>query len=1130
MEKSPCTTESLRIPDTTALKQSTEKSDEVTENKNVLCSSKSLEQIKEESEHDNIESESATESDTSKPSIKAETGSSKLPQINFRRINFAHQLQPASLTLQVNILNVETEALLDTGARICLMKRSEAERLDVCVDSSNASEIYGIGGKQKPNRIQTHGTVNVALRITQIEFPTVQFHVVEDHHIDYPIFIGLDFLRKYKLTVNICKQRISHTDSKTGAKWDLYLFPENYRLIMSNILCRAVGNIKINANELPTTLIPVKLYYPSGYIPNLESENTLMYYDGDLALPAGNHLKGNAGILDLKKPTILVSALASCEIFIKSGEVMGKSHTVVYEDEIADAIEVNAVMPTKENPPQLDFATTLQNLSNDLTQDQKDQILKLFREQEEVMSTSDSDGGTIDAEKFKIRLYDETPVYHRPRRFPDPVSQEVERHCEGLIANGIIEPSKSPYNCRVLPIRKKDGSLRLCMDYRDLNSKTIPDRHPMPNITDSIYSLHGSKFFTTLDLVRGYYQLPVEEESRPYTAFSTSRGHWQYKRMPFGLRNAPAAFQRAMQQVLRDLPIDKVVIYLDDILIISKDFKEHLQLVRRVLKTLRSHGIKIKMEKCAWFQDKVEFLGHEISQEGLSKRSKYINEIREFPKPENVRELRQFLGLVNWQRKFIKNCAEIGKPLYRLTGGKRTRKLTWTPEMDSAFEQLKIALEQDIILAFPNFRGDAPPMELYVDASATGVGVCLCQQQDGERRVIAYDSYFFSDAQQKYSTIERELVAIRWGVKAFRPFLFGQPFILHTDHQPLVYLHNMKLVDNRLARTLEDLAEFEFTIKYTPGRANEAADAMSRKHHLHPESEFLPPDTILPEGIQIVMPAIPGGGDSLFAALVASYQTVNSEAAVMTSASLRKELVEDLLNNRKLFGLPSNKKFTKLLKSMRYPEVFPIQDVLVAFAERYKVTVFVHYGFGRPVVYRGKSEESPHRIHLQCLAGIHYNALTEMPVFKSSVVSDWCVPKDKIMTVCTVYNSSKENQLPAIYSVDEDPEEENGNGNIEQSTKVVKNPSCDHNLDGTVATVNIQDYTCCAMLDSGAFVNLMCERVFKKLPYQKFEDSNICYIRGIGLGSALVRGTTTQDLSLGSVTGATPVHIVQATF
>ena len=174
-------------------------------------------------------------------------------------------------------------------------------------------------------------------------------------------------------------------------------------------------------------------------------------------------------------------------------------------------------------------------------------MCQLLKEHQNVISKGQDDVGRIDVGKLEIKLYDHTPIYHRPRRFPEPVAGEIERECEQLMAQDIIEQSHSSYNCRVLPIRKPDGSLRLCMDYRELNSKTIPDRFPMTNLIDLVYRLHGHEYFTSIDLVRGYYQMEVDKDSREYTAFSTSRGHWQYKRMPFGLKNAPAAFQRAMQ-------------------------------------------------------------------------------------------------------------------------------------------------------------------------------------------------------------------------------------------------------------------------------------------------------------------------------------------------------------------------------------------------------------------------------------------------------------------------------------------------------------------------------------------------------------------------------------------------------
>ena len=414
-----------------------------------------------------------------------------------------------------------------------------------------------------------------------------------------------------------------------------------------------------------------------------------------------------------------------------------------------------------------------------------------------------------------------------------------------------------------MPIRKKDGTIRLCVDYRKLNQITIPDRYPLPAIGDVISGLGGVKYFTTLDLVRGYYQMPVEEASREFTAFSTPRHHWQFKRLPFGLKNAPAAFQREMQAVLSGFSWKKVLVYIDDILIVEDSFEKHLDLVKKVLNTLSRHGVKIKPAKCSWFQSEVEFLGHQINQEGIKKTPSYISKLRDYERPKTIKEIREFLGLVNFQRKFMPHCSEIAKPLSKITGGDGKQLVEWTSERIEAFESLKKIAIEDFELAYPDYGTQAHPLELSVDASGYGAGACLSQWQNNVHRVIGYASMTFSEAQQRYSTTDRELAALRWGVKTFKAYLYGTHFYIFTDHRPLIYLQNMKLIDSRIARTLEDLSDYSFKVYYRPGKENETADALSRirpeviEHH----ENDTPGD--LPEGLKIIS-YTKGGGDSMF--------------------------------------------------------------------------------------------------------------------------------------------------------------------------------------------------------------------------------------------------------------------------
>ena len=1041
----------------------------------------------------------------------------ELQKIVFKKwdVNVAHKTPDTSLKLNTMINGKEVRALLDTGASICLITEPVVKALQLEIDKSDRTSIYGIGGKD--TQTNTLGKVIVPITIGRLKFPEVQFHVVRESCIDGEMFIGHEFLRAYGLTVNVFLKCIKYYDKKTKSQWDLYLHQEGYKLVFHRLICRVRSGITFSPEE-GQVLVPVNIEYPEYVVPESSYNPEELYlYEGltgeeedkDIK-PVTHQIQGSPGFVNPCDPYVLVSSSEPGKKKISSGDIIGRVSTVV---KIESRCEVRSVQLTTETTITVDVINGKLDLGEHLDEDQKKDIHELLCEHQKVISTSNEEIGHINNSSLKIQLYDYTPIYHKPRRFPEPLAKEMEEHCEELRSRDIIEPSDSPYNCRVLPIRKPDGSLRLCMDYRELNKNTVPDRFPMTNLTDSLYSLHGSCYFTTLDLVRGYYQLSVEPESREYTAFSTSRGHWQYKRMPFGLKNAPAAFQRTMQNILRDFSRSKVIVYLDDILIIEKDYKKHKKLVRQVLNTLLRHGIKIRLDKCHWFQREVEFLGHLVSENGIKKHPKYIEKIKNFPRPTNVKELRQFMGLVNWQRKFVDRCAEIGQPLFTLTGGKRSRKLEWTDKMVTAFEALKEELLKDIKLAFPDYSNKAPPLELFVDASASGIGACLTQHQGGSLRVILFDSHAFSDAQKRYSTIERELAAIRWGVKTFRAFLFGQDFIIHTDHQPLTYLHNMRLVDNRLARTLEDLAEFSFTIRYTPGRCNEAADALSRMTQISLESNQPVNPQHLPTGLK-VLEKVPGGGDSLLQSLLLCYKEYLKDYGHENSSfpdnpdSLRTILINNLIKDPSQYGLSKDKNFMKQLKAMLQPGAMTIPEIIIAFAEMYKLTVCVHYGFNVPVVYQGKSSQMDPRLHLQCLAGVHYNPVKEIVIARpeiDKVIVNWCKTTSN-------YCGMMADNFPMEVQ-DNDQVEEEDLVNTVNTNETLK---CQHYFDGAIITVNISGNTYCAMLDSGAFVNLIDEQVFSGLTDQNIETNEREMVQGIGSSESKVFGTTIESLKLGN--------------
>ena len=507
---------------------------------------------------------------------------------------------------------------------------------------------------------------------------------------------------------------------------------------------------------------------------------------------------------------------------IRAGEAIGRISTIVELE--GDQVE-EANTTDDWNNEKLEKQI---NVGKEITDEQRTKIYQMLLRTKTALSKNETDIGKAKVTPHEIELTDNTPIWQKPRNFSEPINQEIERQCRELEACDIIERCDSPWSQPVVPVGKCDGSLRLCVDYRKVNKVTKTQNFPMPNLTDSIYSAHNIQYFTKLDLIKGYYQVPIHENSRQFTAFSTPQAQYQFKRLSFGLKNSGIQFQKHMQQILSEFSHKKVIVYIDDILLLSNSFEEHLVLVEKVLTSLMLNGIKIKVAKCEFFKEEVSFLGHLISREGLKKSPEFIEKIKNYPKPSTVTQLRQFLGLANFQRKFIHQFSAIAKPLSCLTGGPKRKKIHWTIEMEEAFEAIKEKLAEETALTFPDYRPEASPLELYVDASGQGAGACLMQLQKGQYKPIAYASTAFNEAERNYSTIERELLALRFGVKNFRTFLFGTKFIIYTDHKPLLYLHNMCRDNARLMRTVSELEDYNYSIRYRPGADNEAADSLSR--------------------------------------------------------------------------------------------------------------------------------------------------------------------------------------------------------------------------------------------------------------------------------------------------------------
>jgi hypothetical protein len=430
-----------------------------------------------------------------------------------------------------------------------------------------------------------------------------------------------------------------------------------------------------------------------------------------------------------------------------------------------------------------------------------------------------------------------TPINTKPYRLPESQKEEIEKQVDKLLAEGIIEKSSSPWNSPLLVVPKKadasgERKWRIVVDFRKLNEQTIGNAYPLPDITEILDQLGQSKYFSCIDMVMGYHQIELSPEDQDKTAFSTKQGNWAYKRMPFGLKTAPATFQAMMNSVLSGLTGSRCFVFLDDVVIYAKSLVEHDRKLREVFSRLRKYNLKLQPDKCEFLRKEVNYLGHLITEEGCRPDPTKVTVIENFPRPENEKELKSFLGMIGYYRRFIPRFSKIAAPMHALL--KKGVKFEWTVEQENAFQQLKGKLTSKPILQYPDFTRE---FILTTDASNHGLGAVLSQGEIGKDLPIAYASRNLNSAEKNYTTSEKELLAIVWGIKHFRPYLYGRKFKIASDHRPLVWIMNVKDPGSRLLRWRIQLEEYEYEIVYKKGALNTNADALSRINVLAKEEE-----------------------------------------------------------------------------------------------------------------------------------------------------------------------------------------------------------------------------------------------------------------------------------------------------
>ncbi|CAH2102350.1 unnamed protein product [Euphydryas editha] len=423
-----------------------------------------------------------------------------------------------------------------------------------------------------------------------------------------------------------------------------------------------------------------------------------------------------------------------------------------------------------------------------------------------------------------IRLQDPNrTVYRRPYRLSSDERQIVRSKVRELMEANVIRPSHSPFASPILLVKKRDGSDRMVVDYRELNSNTVPDRFPLPLIADQVARLSGASFYTCLDCASGFNQIPIRDpDSIERTAFITPDGQFEYLAMPFGLRNAPGVFQRAVSSALGDLVFSYVVLYLDDILIPSVSEEQGLCRLREVLEALTKAGFSLNISKCSFLKRHVEFLGYDIAAGELRPNPRKIEALTKLPPPQNIHELRQFIGLASYFRKFIKSFSQIMTPLFLLVTNKQ---FTWNPEHERIRQQIISVLTTKPVLTI--FNPDLPT-ELHTDASASGYGVILFQKTDDQLLVVEYFSKRTTKAESKYHSYELETLAVVNAVKHFRHYLQGRHFEVVTDCNSLKASRNKVDITPRVHRWWAFLQAFDFQIRYREGRRMAHVDFLSR--------------------------------------------------------------------------------------------------------------------------------------------------------------------------------------------------------------------------------------------------------------------------------------------------------------
>ena len=501
---------------------------------------------------------------------------------------------------------------------------------------------------------------------------------------------------------------------------------------------------------------------------------------------------------------------------LEKGIALSPTHEVVVIEKKKEELVRNSKIKVQ-------IEDIINRVDQTVPQKHKEELRAMLNEYKDIISSDEFDLGRTSIVEHRIDTGDARSVRQTLRRTPEAYSHIIDDQLEILLKQGIIEPAQSEWSSNVVLVKKKDQTWRFCIDYRQVNQISKKDSFPLPRIDSCLDTLSNSAWFSTLDMRSGYFQVKINEQDAPKSTFITRKGAFQFKVMPQGLCNSAATFQRLMHVVMAGLNFDSCLVYLDDVIIYGPTLEVHLSRLRNVLERFRSAKLKIRADKCHMLQTEVSFLGYRVSKDGISTEQSKIKAVRDWPTPVNLRELRGFIGLCSYYRKFVQGFAGIAQPLHALT--KKHAKWVWDPTCQAAFEELKEKLTSTPVMTLPQDDGT---YILDTDASKHHIGAVLSVVIDGMERVVCYGSRLYAKAEMNYCITRKELLAIVYFTKLYKQYLLGRKFVIRTDHAALLWLRKTPEPIGQQSRWLEQLEAFDFSIEHRPGVKHSNADAMSR--------------------------------------------------------------------------------------------------------------------------------------------------------------------------------------------------------------------------------------------------------------------------------------------------------------